>query len=103
LLAQLVQNKDWAQDDEDIVKVGDVEISVVIWALKIGPRGLAAGWKDGKSMLDILMDTEEVWVLNNIAESEYEGKKQILEDFADDLCEWGMELQHAGATEVTRL
>ena len=97
LLTKLLGDANWAESDYDVVTDGDFEISAVVWALKLGPRGLAAGWEAGKSTLAILMDEEEAWILANIAHVKYNDKKQILEDYADAICGWALDLQRTVA------
>jgi len=92
LLAKLLDDDKWAETDYKLVKDGDFEISAVLWILKLGPRGLSHGWEDGKTTMAILMDEEEAWVLANIEDEKYEEKKQLLEDFADGICTWGLEV-----------
>jgi len=92
LLAKLLDDDKWAETDYKLVKDGDFEISAVLWILKLGPRGLSQGWDQGKSTMATLMDEEEDWVLANIDDPKYEDKKQLLEDFADGLCSWGLEV-----------
>ena len=83
---------DWAAIDDKYQVTGDFEISAVLWALQIGPRGLANGWAAGCSTLSTVMAAEEAWVLDNVGGDNYKDKVALLEGFADGLCRWGCEI-----------
>jgi len=83
---------DWAATDDDHQATGDFEISAVLWALQIGPRGLANGWAAGCDTLSTVMAAEEAWILDNVGADDYKDKVDVLERFADGLCFWGLEL-----------
>ncbi|KAF2025785.1 hypothetical protein EK21DRAFT_92970 [Setomelanomma holmii] len=43
------------------VQLGDtrLEISIFLWALRLGPRGLAQGWEDGQTTIEALYAAEQ--------------------------------------------
>lgn len=91
LLDRLLSS-DWAETDNDYSTSGDFEISAVLWTLQIGPSGLDNGFAAGCEVLDILMSAEEVWILENVSDTDYGDKFKALEAYAKGLCQWGSEL-----------
>jgi hypothetical protein len=96
-LATVTGAQDWYAQDLRDVEAGDFEISAVVWAVVLGPVGLAACFKKdptkgsktvGKAT-GMLLEAEETWILEHIGNEQYEDEKQVLEDFADELCVWG--------------
>jgi hypothetical protein len=88
VLAILVDSKDWPVWDLDLVEQEEFEISVVIWALKLGPLGLTTSIIQGKPVTDILLAVEE-WIMENVENDKYKDDKTALECFAGDLRLWG--------------
>jgi hypothetical protein len=99
VLAKLRADTHWADTDFDLVDNEDFEISAVLWTFKLGPRGLAKAWDAGKSTLAALIDEEEEWVMDNLVstEAEYRGRKQLLVDFAEGICDGGCGFRAADA------
>ncbi|KAH6078940.1 hypothetical protein HBI65_221520 [Parastagonospora nodorum] len=75
-----------------LVEAGDFEVSAVIWALQIGPRGLANGIAGGMGVLQILMDVEQEWMLDHVDDDDFASQVQALRDFTEGLCDWGKEM-----------
>ena len=50
----------WIRFDEDSVGSHNCRMSVLLWALKVGPRGFAEGWKSGKTSLEVLKAAEDI-------------------------------------------
>lgn len=88
LLTQLLGNS-WAEQDHELAITGDFEISAVIWILYIGPRRIANGLAGGLSMIGILMDVEQEWVLDHVEGSNFKAEVKVLKCFARALCVWG--------------
>jgi hypothetical protein len=88
-LGVLVGCNDWPTWDTAAVEGENFEISAVVWALKIGPVGLATGFSYCKSVLEILLSAEEKWIADHVDDTEYKGNKTALEVFAKDLRAWG--------------
>jgi hypothetical protein len=60
----------------------DFDISPVIWALLLGPQGLAAGFIEAKVVADVLLEMEEKWIAAG------SHKEAELKAFATKLCAW---------------
>jgi hypothetical protein len=88
-LAAITHTDDWYAQDIKDVEAEEYEISAVIWAVVIGPVGLAKRLRESENTTEVLMATEQTWVLANIGNEKYEEEKQVLENFADELCAWG--------------
>jgi hypothetical protein len=99
VLGLLVGCGDWPTWDIAVVEQEDFEISAIIWALKLGPLGLATGKIQGKGVPEILLAAEEKWVLDNADKIEFEDDKAALECFVGKLRLWGMEVLADGAGE----
>ncbi|KAH3939171.1 hypothetical protein HBI56_231930 [Parastagonospora nodorum] len=93
---------DWAEKDKALVEAGDFEVSAVIWALQIGPRGLANGIAGGVGVLQILMDVEQEWMLDHVDDDDFASQVQALRDFAEGLCDWGKRVGQGGKEGYVR-
>jgi len=49
----------WARFDEDAVEKKSCRMSLLLWALKPGPRGFLMGWKNGKTAVEIMKHEED--------------------------------------------
>jgi len=96
ILLQMLIGADWASKDKTLVEAGDFEVSAVIWALQIGPRGLANGIAGKAGVLQILMDVEQEWILDHVDDDDHASQVQALKDFAKGLCAWGMGVGQGG-------
>ncbi|KAH6138021.1 hypothetical protein HBI68_227070 [Parastagonospora nodorum] len=92
VLLQMLIGTDWAEKDKALVEAGDFEVSAVIWALQIGPHGLANGIAGGVGVLQILMDVEQEWMLDHVDDDDFASQVQALRDFTEGLCDWGKEM-----------
>jgi len=89
VLSIILDTDDWMNLEREIIRHEEFEISVVIWALKIGPEGLMLGRVEGKSELQILLAAEEAWITVNEGKEEYEEKKLELRRVAAEVTMWG--------------
>ncbi|KAG9189103.1 hypothetical protein G6011_05971 [Alternaria panax] len=79
VLAAIFETTEWWLLERQAVKKEEFEISAVVWALKIGPKGLVMGRSMGKSELETLLAAEEAWISANHDAVDYdEGKKALL-------------------------
>lgn len=101
-LLQMLIGADWASKDKALVEAGDFEVSAVIWALQIGPRGLANGIAGGVGVLQILMDVEQEWILDHVDDNDHANQLQALKDFAKGLCAWGKRVGQGGTGGYVR-
>jgi hypothetical protein len=83
LLGVLVGCNEWPTWDTAAVANEDFEISAIVWALKVGPIGMARGFTHCKTALEILVFAEEKWLADHMDD------KAALEVFAEDLRAWG--------------
>jgi hypothetical protein len=58
-----------------------------------GLRKLVVGLAADKTTLTICMDPEEAWIREHIGDGDFDFQKQVLASFANDVCEWGREVQ----------
>ncbi|KAH3993652.1 hypothetical protein HBI80_199060 [Parastagonospora nodorum] len=86
ILRDFLENADWPS----AVFVGH-EIHPVVWALLLGPLGLAAGSIEGKLRADILLEAEDDWVQKHTDDEDFKGKVAELARLAAALCEIGIE------------
>jgi len=49
----------WTRFDEDSVASKSCKMSLLLWALKIGPHGFMDGWKNGKTAIEIMKAAED--------------------------------------------
>jgi hypothetical protein len=89
VIAALFETSDWMRFEREAVRNEEFEISAVIWALKIGPRGLALGRAKGKTEVETLLAAEEAWVASHEDTAEYDSKKKALKQFAAGVVQWG--------------
>jgi len=75
--------------EREVVRDEEFEISVVIWALKLGPEGLMLGRVEGKSEMQILLVAEEAWIVVNESKVEHEEDKLELMRVAAEVTMWG--------------
>jgi hypothetical protein len=67
------------------------EIHPVVWALLLGPLGLATGSIEGKLWADILLEAEDYWVQKHTDDEDFKDKVDELAQFTAALCEMGKE------------
>jgi len=89
VLSIILDTDDWMNLERELVRDEEFEISVVIWALKLGPEGLMLGRVEGKSEMQILLAAEEAWIVVNEGKVEYEEKKMELRRVAAEVTMWG--------------
>ncbi|KAI4638486.1 hypothetical protein J4E93_010040 [Alternaria ventricosa] len=89
VLSVILDTDDWMSLEREVVRDEEFEISVVIWALKIGPGGLMLGRVEGKSEMQILLGAEEAWIVVHENTPEYEEKKMELMRVAAEVTMWG--------------
>lgn len=65
------------------------EIGVIIWTLRVGPRGLAVGWKEGQTLAKTLYAAEQEHL---VACRDISGHKDALVDFARRFRAWGVDV-----------
>ena len=75
--------------ERQVVEKEEFEISAVVWAFKIGPRGLTQGRSKGKKELETLLEAEEAWIAANRNAVDYEENKKALQQLAAGFVEWG--------------
>ncbi|KAI4685735.1 uncharacterized protein J4E88_003570 [Alternaria novae-zelandiae] len=89
VLSIILDPDDWMNLEHEVVRDEEFEISVVIWALKLGPEGLMLGRVEGRSEMQILLAAEEAWIVVNEGKEEYEEKKMELRRVAAEVTMWG--------------
>jgi len=73
------------------VSVVGYEVHPVVWALLLGPLGLAAGLIEGKPLAKILLEAEDDWIKAYTDKTNFKVKTDELKRFAAALCELGKE------------
>ncbi|KAH5344635.1 hypothetical protein HBI49_222050 [Parastagonospora nodorum] len=86
VLRDFLEDKNWPS----AVFVGH-EIHPVVWAVLLGPLGLAAGSIEGKLRADILLEAEDHWVQKHVHDEDFDAQLTELARFAAALCEMGKE------------
>jgi hypothetical protein len=66
------------------------EISVFVWALRIGPRGLAQGWEDGRTTVEALYAAEQECLA---AYCQVEGYMEALVELGREFRAWGVKVR----------
>ncbi|KAI4681930.1 hypothetical protein J4E81_009691 [Alternaria sp. BMP 2799] len=89
VLSIILDTDNWMNLEREVVRDEEFEISVVIWALKLGPEGLMLGRVEGKSEMQILLGAEEAWIVVNDGEVEFEDRKMELRRVAAEVTMWG--------------
>jgi hypothetical protein len=64
------------------------EIGVCLWALRLGPRGLAQGWEDGRKTIGALFVAEQRYLTVN---REVADNVEVLRSLNRESCAWGRE------------
>jgi hypothetical protein len=81
----LVRARIWMDVDKFTVEAEEAEVSVVLWAIKLGPHGQMKGREEGRTNFGILADAEEAYVPKDGDE------KEALLTFTKDVRAWGYE------------
>jgi hypothetical protein len=89
VLSAIFKTTDWMLFERQVVEKEEFEISAVVWAFKIGPRGLTLGRSKGKKELETLLEAEEAWIAANRNAIDYEESKKVLLQLAAGFVEWG--------------
>ena len=89
VLSAIFKTTDWMRFERQVVEKEEFEISAVVWAFKIGPRGLTQGRSKGKKELETLLEAEEAWIAANRNAVDYEENKKALQQLAAGFVEWG--------------
>jgi hypothetical protein len=89
VVAAIFETFDWMRFEREAVWNQEFEISAVIWAFKIGLKGLALGRAKGKTEIETLLAAEEAWVASHEDTVEYDSKKKALKQFATGVVQWG--------------
>jgi hypothetical protein len=66
------------------------EISVFVWALRIGPRGLAQGWEDGLTTVEVLYAAEQECLT---AHHQVDGYMEALVELGREFRAWGVKVR----------
>jgi hypothetical protein len=66
------------------------EIGVFVWALRIGPRGLAQGWEDALTTVEVLYAAEQQCLA---AYCHVDGYMETLDDLGKGLRAWGVKVR----------
>ena len=96
VIKKLFKCKDWVKHDQKVVQLGDFEVCVALWLLKVGVRGLVLArvqQPNGRRAVEIALACEEEWLLGNNSEEE----EAELHGFAADLLLWGHDVEAMGA------
>jgi hypothetical protein len=84
-IGALLGNPDWPTTAQD----PDLEFPPVVWALMLGPLGIAAGFIEGRLIAPILLEAEEKWIAANIDKADYTDQKVEIQALATNFCAWG--------------
>ena len=79
VLEVLFGSENWMELDYDD---DDFEVSTILWALQVGAQGLARGWTQGQTPVEIFLGAEGTYLTEVTTEDEM----QDLRDFAHALC-----------------
>jgi hypothetical protein len=82
-------------NNEQAVAAVDSEISVIMWALRIGCLGVTTGWRQGMKTAEVLLAAENKY----LGTAEGAAEKQALEEFAKRLRVWVREVCERIAVE----
>ena len=66
------------------------QIGAVVWALRVGPRGLAIGWEEGQTFVETLYAAEQEYLA---AHAGVVGHKVALLKFAQHFRAWGVRVR----------
>ena len=95
VIEKLLGRNDWVSYDEELVELGEFEISATLWLLKVGVYQLALARVHpprGRSAIEVALACEQEWLLNHTSEEE---QAQIC-GFAADLKLWAFNLEVMG-------
>lgn len=93
LIGKLLVCNDWVKHDEEVIDLGDFEISAAIWLFKVGLRVLALSRVQPRSAVELALDCEQKW----LSENDIEEEEKQLRGFAADLKLWGRNLESKGS------
>ncbi|KAL1801669.1 hypothetical protein ACET3X_002011 [Alternaria dauci] len=89
VLSAIFETTNWMRFERLVVQKEEFEISAVVWAFKLGPKGLMLGRLKGKKDLEMLLEAEEAWIAANDDTAGYEEGKKALLQLAAGIVEWG--------------
>ncbi|KAE8836425.1 hypothetical protein PTNB85_04939 [Pyrenophora teres f. teres] len=80
----IFETRDWTEFEREALHNGDFDISPVVWAIMLGPRGLVGEFVRGKMGAAAVLRAEEEWVEMQEGEEGFEKNKKALRWFAGD-------------------
>ncbi|CAA9956717.1 hypothetical protein PTMSG1_00325 [Pyrenophora teres f. maculata] len=81
----IFETRDWTEFEREALHNGDFDISPVVWAIMLGPRGLVGEFVRGKMGAAAVLRAEEEWVEMQEGEEGFEKNKKALRWFAGEL------------------
>ncbi|EDU41145.1 hypothetical protein PtrSN002B_002595 [Pyrenophora tritici-repentis] len=84
-LSIIFETNDWTVFEREALEKGDFEISPVVWAVMLGPRGLVKELVKGRRGAEAVLGAEEEWIEVKEGDEGFEKSREALRWFAREL------------------